>query len=272
MSFAVTLPLSGYAGWKLLKRTQSQQQALLAQNPAQQRDEAYFRQKIATIKTAEDLVADRRLLRVALGAFGLSGDLNNKFFIRKVLESDTLDSTSLASKLADKRYKEMADAFGFGTFAVPSTQISTFADKILTKFKQQEFESAVGEVDGSMRIALYAERNLPDLAAKSQTDRTKWYTVIGSEPLRNLFQTTFNLPSSFGTLDIDQQVATLEKKAKTMFGSSSLSQFTDPAAMDKLIRNYAIRAEVANGTGSATAKGAAALQILQNRQSLSIRL
>lgn len=123
MSFTVTLPISGYAGWKLLKRTQSQQQALLAQNPAQQRDEDYFRQKISSVKTAEDLVSDRRLLRVALGAFGLSADLNNKFFIRKVLESDTLDSKSLASKLSDKRYKEMAEAFGFGTFSIPSTQI-----------------------------------------------------------------------------------------------------------------------------------------------------
>lgn len=123
-----------------------------------------------------------------------------------------------------------------------------------------------------MRIALYAERNLPDLAAKSQTDRTKWYTVIGSEPLRSLFQTTFNLPSSFGTLDIDQQVSTLEKKSKAMFGSSSLSQFKDAAAMEKLIRNYVIRAEAANGISTSSAKGASALQILQNRQSLSIRL
>lgn len=272
MTYSVTLPLSGYAGWNFLKRTQEKQQALLSQNTVQQRDEAYFREKIGSIDTAEELVADRRLLRVALGAFGLDSDLNNKYFIRKVLESSTLEPKSLANKLSDKRYKELAEAFGFGTFATPNTKLSTFADTILTKFRQQTFETSVGEVDGSMRIALYAERTLPELAEKKQSQATKWYTVIGSEPLRNLFQTVFSLPSSFGTLNVDQQLATLQKKAKAMFGSDSVDQFADPEAMQKLLRNYIVRAEAASGAISSSTKGASALQILQASQNLSIRL
>ncbi len=271
MTFSVTLPISGYAGWNFLKRTQEKQQALLSQNLVQQRDESYFREKIGTIKTAEDLVADRRLLRVALGAFGLSGDLNNRFFIRKVLESSALDTKSLANKLSDKRYGELSQAFGFGTFATPNTQLSTFADDILTKFRQQTFETAVGDVNGNMRIALYAERSLPELAAKNQSQATKWYSVIGSEPLRSLFQTALNLPSSFGSLDVDQQMKTLQSKSKAMFGSDTVDQFSDPAMLQKLIRIYVVRAEAASGSSS-LAKGAGALQILQSQQSLSIRL
>ena len=49
MTFSVTLPISGYAGWNFLKRTQEKQQALLSQNLVQQRDESYFREKIGTI-------------------------------------------------------------------------------------------------------------------------------------------------------------------------------------------------------------------------------
>ncbi|MBL8561444.1 MAG: DUF1217 domain-containing protein [Gemmobacter sp.] len=272
MTYSVTLPLSGYAGWNFLKRTQEKQQALLSQNTVQQRDEAYFREKIGSIDTAEELVADRRLLGVALGAFGLESDINNKFFIRKVLESSALEPKSLANKLSDKRYKEMAEAFGFGTFATPNTKLSTFADDMLSKYRQQTFETSVGEANGSLRIALYAERSLPELAAKNQSQATKWYTVIGSEPLRTMFQTVFNLPTAFGTLDVDQQVVTLQKKAKAMFGSASVDQFSDPAAMQKLLRNYIVRAEIANGSTSSTSKGASALQILQSAQSLSIRL
>lgn len=269
MTYSVTLPLSGYAGWNFLKRTQEKQQALLASNPVQQRDEIYFRDKIAAINTAEELVADRRLLRVALGAFGLESDINNKFFIKKVLESNTLESTSLANKLSDKRYKEFASAFGFGTFSTPNTKISTFPDTIVAKFQAQSFENSVGEANGSLRIALYAERTLPELAAKNQSDATKWYTVIGSEPLRSLFQTAFNLPTSFGTLDIDQQLSTLQKKAKSTFGSSSLSQFADTALMDKLIKNYVVRAEVSSGSSTYSVKGGVALQVLQ---SMSLRV
>ena len=41
------------------------------------------------MKSAADLVADRRLLKVALGAFGLEGEIDKKAFIRKVLEEGT---------------------------------------------------------------------------------------------------------------------------------------------------------------------------------------
>ena len=272
MTFSVTLPLSGYAGWNFLKRTQTKQQALLSQNVVQQGDEAYFRKKISTIKTAEDLVSDRRLLRVALGAFGLTSDLNNTYFVRKVLESNTLQPGSLAAKLSDKRYKEMADAFGFGSFDTPSTQISTFPDTILKKFQLQQFEEAVGAANGNMRIALYAERALPELAAKSQSDATKWYTIVGSEPLQKLFQTSFNLPQSFAALNVDQQVGILQKKAKAMFGDTAVAQFSDPTKLQDLIRSYIVRAEAASNGQALTTKGAGALQILQQRPGLSIRL
>ena len=117
MSFQPTIPLGGVAGWTFLKRTLATQKSAHAASSQLDREAIYFREKIGTIKTAEDLVADRRLLRVALGAFGLSGDLNNRFFIRKVLESSALDTKSLANKLSDKRYGELSPAFGFGTFA-----------------------------------------------------------------------------------------------------------------------------------------------------------
>lgn len=47
--------------------------------PKIRNDEAYFRAKIGSVKTAEQLVSDRRLLKVALGAFGLEADINNRF-------------------------------------------------------------------------------------------------------------------------------------------------------------------------------------------------
>ena len=267
----VTLPLSGYTGWAFLKRTQARQMAMAEANPVNQRDAAYFRSKIASINSAEDLVKDRRLLTVALGAAGLSDDINNRYFIRKVLESDTLDPKSLANKLGDKRYAELAETFGFGTFDTPRNKLSDFADQILENYQNQQFETAVGEVNGSYRISLYAERTLPELAAANSSDTTKWYKIVGSEPLRTLFQTAFGLPTSFGSLDIDQQVSALRSKAKTVFGASDLAQFAEPAKMDKLLKTYLIRAEMSEGLSTLSARGAGALQILQST-SLSRRV
>ena len=110
MSFQPVLPLTGYSGWGFLKRTMARQQAVQQALPVQQRDEAYFRDKIGKADTAEKLVNDKRLLRIALTAFGLEGDVNSKAFIQKILEGGTLKEGSLANKMADKQYAKFAAA------------------------------------------------------------------------------------------------------------------------------------------------------------------
>ena len=93
MTYSVSLPLSGYSGWTFLKRTQDRQMAALAKDPQVTRDEAYFRSRIQGATTAEALVKDKRLLRVALRAFGLEGDVGKTYFITKVLAEGTADGS-----------------------------------------------------------------------------------------------------------------------------------------------------------------------------------
>ena len=85
MSFVPVIPTAGLAGWSYLQRTGDDQKRIFTESSDVQRDTAYFRDRIGTITTAEELVSDRRLLKVALGAFGLGDDINNKYFIRNTL-------------------------------------------------------------------------------------------------------------------------------------------------------------------------------------------
>lgn len=101
------------------------------------------------MKTAEQLVNDKRLLRISLAAFGLEADVNSKAFIQKILEGGTLKEGSLANKLADKQYQKLSAAFGFGDFKVPRTAISTFPTK-LTQFRTRSFETAVGNQNNAL--------------------------------------------------------------------------------------------------------------------------
>jgi hypothetical protein len=260
VSFQPVLPLSGYTGWAFLKRTMSKQQAVQQALPVQQRDEAYFRDKIGKADTAEKLVNDKRLLRIALTAFGLEGDVNNTAFVRKILEGGTLKEGSLANKLADKQYQKFAAAFGYGDFSVPRTKISTFADEILTQYRARSFETAVGEQNNTYRLAMNAEREVGALAAKTSSDAAKWYTILGSEPLREVFQTALGLPDSFSSIDIDQQVSVLKAKTRAAFGSSDVSQFSDSARMEALTRRFLVRAEIKElGAGNSPAATALAL-------------
>ena len=265
MSYTPVIPFSGYAGWKLLNRTMEMQKAAFTASADIQRNEDYFREKIGSITTAKELVSDRRLLSVALGAFGLDDDINNKYFIQKVLEEGTLDTESLANKLSDKTYLKLSQAFGFGDYSVPRTALSDFADEILEKYETREFEVAVGDSDNDLRLALAAQRDLSELASKSNSENTKWYSIIGSESLASVVRTALGLPDSTSSLNVDQQITVYKNKAESVFGSSDPSEFSDANKVEKVIKLFLLRSQLENG--ASTGSGSAALQILQSASS-----
>ena len=267
MSFQPALPIGGYAGWRFLNRTMETQQAAFARSPTLQRDTAHFREAIGKIDTPEQLVSDRRLLRVALGAFGLQDDINNRFFIRKVLEDGTLDPGALANRLADKRYAEFSRAFGFD-LGTPRSKLSDFGDRIVRAYETRQFEIAVGDRDENLRLALTLRRELADIAGRDSGERTKWFTVLGNPPLRKAFETAFGLPMGFGALDLDRQVAVMQERTRAAFGEASLEQFADPDRMEAMVRRTLLRADIATagafGGPTGAAGGSAALQLLQS--------
>ena len=256
MTYSPVLPLSGYAGWTMLKRTMTAQTNAFAKSPEIVRDTDYFRAKIGSVQTAAQLVNDRRLLKVALGAYGLDSDLDNKAFIRKVLADGTTASAALANKLADKRYAQFAAAFGFDK-AKPATQIKAFAETVIAAYKNREFETAVGDQDEDLRLALNAQREVAALAGKTSSETTKWLTVLGNSPLAKVFQKALGLPGSIAAIDLDQQLGAYQTKAQAVFGNSGISQFSDTTKMDALIKRFLMRSQadqlISQGTGSSVA-------------------
>ncbi|MDO9525516.1 MAG: DUF1217 domain-containing protein [Gemmobacter sp.] len=263
MTFTPLLPIGGYAGWAFLQRTKAVQETAFVKQASIVRDETYYREKIGTIDTAEQLVSDKRLLRITLQAFGLEADVNNTFFVRKVLEGSVLDTKALANRLADKRYGALSNAFGFGDFAVPRNKISTFADGILSSWKARTFEVAVGQQSEPIRLAMNAERELVALATSTMSEDSKWFTLMGQTPLRTVFETAFGLPKAFGALDIDKQLEVLKDKARQFAGDDTVGQFNEPANLQKLIRIYLVRSEL-SGASTTSVSGSAALQLLQS--------
>ncbi|MEX5727903.1 hypothetical protein Ga0609869_001256 [Rhodovulum iodosum] len=244
MSFQPILPLGGYAGWAFLTRTLDRQQAVFDKSPAMARDTDYFTAKIGEVDSAGALVADRRLLRVALGAFGLGDDIDSRHFIRTVLEDGSTDTAALANKLSDKRYLKLAEAFGFGPGETRRTGQPGFAERIVAAYRNQRFETAVGEQDTSLRLALNLERELSDLAARGLNDASAWFSVMGSAPLRQVFDTAFGLPDGFAALDLDDQLSGYRAKAEQRFGSAEFAQFAQPERREELVRAYLLQAQV----------------------------
>lgn len=261
MSFTPTIPMGGLAGWRFLERTGEMQRAAFNKGPMLEREAAYFTENIGKITSAEELVRDRQLLKVALGAFGLEGEIDKKFFIRKVLESDPLDPKSMANRLSDPAFGKLAKAFGFGDMLGPKTAREGFAEAIAAQYRARQFESAVGEVDNSMRLAMNFRREIAEVAA-SASDGAGWFTILGSKPLREVVQTALGLPQEFGQIDIDRQRDMIRDRMGTAFGDLSVAFFKEPENVEKMIERFLARAQIAGMTGG-NAPTSPALQILQ---------
>lgn len=261
MGFQPIVPFSGFAGWAFLQRTQPAQQKAFDSTPEIQNDIAYFSENIGKVSSAQALVDDFRLMKVALGAFGLDDDLPNKALIRKVLEEGTLDPESFANRMVDKRYAALAEAFGFD-LGTPKSRLSGFASEMLGAYRTRQFEIAVGIQDQDMRLALALERDLATLTGGGNSADGKWFSVMGNPPLRKVFETALGLPPSLGAMDIDQQLKVFRDRANSVFGNGEVDQFSAPEARERLNQLFLLRSQIASGQASMSS-GTIALTLLQ---------
>ena len=244
MSFQPVIPLGGLAGWSFLTRTQDRQQASFAEAPAMRNAVAYFRDRFDQITSAQDLVSDRRVLRVVLGAFGLQDDLDSRALIRKVIEDGVSAPRALANRLTDKRYGALARAMQH--LAPDATQPagSGLRDQIIAQYQARSFEQAVGEQDQSMRIAMNLQRELPQLLEDYSTENARWFALLGNPPLRKALETALGLPREFAALDVDQQVTRLQAATRRQFGAEKMGDLAAPDALEKLTQRFLVMSEI----------------------------
>lgn len=268
MSVQPVVPLGGYAGWRFLARTADAQRELFAADPAIRRETAAFRTRIDKATSAEALVADRTLLKVALGAYGLDQDLGSRAFLRRVLESDGGDPASFANRLADGTYREFASAFGYGSRIGANVDRPGFGARVAAAYETRQFEIAVGKRDPDLRLALSADRELAELSERRGSADALWLTVMGRPPLRKVFETALGLPASFGALDLDRQMDVFREKTRRALGGSEVAQFADPGRREDLIRLFLLRSEASGA--AARAPGSTALALLRSAPRVSL--
>lgn len=261
MPFSPAIPLTGLAGFRFLEQTQDRQRALFDRSPDLQREIDYFLDKATDITSAEELVGDRRALAVVLGAFGLDDDINKGAFIRKVLEEGTLDQRAFANRLVEPAYREMSAFLGFGDtgglLVFENTRLN-----LVDRFRERQFELAVGEVDLDMRLALNFRREAGEIAASSSTGNTGWLRMLGSPPLRQVLESALFLPSEFALIDLDQQIDEIADRAERIFGIEDPTDLQDDAVVDAMVDRFLVRQQALNGAVSATTRGSVALSLL----------
>lgn len=263
MTFQPVIPAGGLLGWRFVQQTLPDQMEAFSKSPLNQRDTEYFVANIGEVETAEELVSDRRLLRVALGAFGLQDDINSGALIKKVLEDGTERPDALANRLADDRYAELSRAFGFGDAVGANTKRDSLVETVVSRFQASEFEVAVGQQDENMRLALNARRELEEIASRNVSENTKWYLVLGTPPLRLVFEKAFSLPSEFGQIDIEQQVEQMKDLMDRRLDVKDFSEMSDPEKTNDLVERFLLQSQI-NETINLNSSQSIALSLLRN--------
>lgn len=262
MSFTPALPLNGLQGLRFLDRTYDAQLSNFERVGTQARDAIAFRENIAEIRTAEDLVSNRQLLSVALGAFGLEDELPKTALIQKVLEEGTVEPQSIANRLGDARFAQLSKAFGFGDPEGPQTDKAGFAEDMVSQYLTRGFERAVGDVNNDIRLAMNFRREITEIATSDSVDRVGWLNIMGTPPLRTVIEQAFGLPTSFAQLDLDRQQEVLEDRTDQLLGARSPAVFADPEATEILLSRFMALSTSQNTGGVGTSGAEMALQIL----------
>lgn len=137
MSYTPIIAGAGMVGWQMLQNTLVNQQRAFENTAEILREGNYFRENIGSMETPEDLVGNRRLLRVALAAFGMESETDTRRLIQTVLEEGTEDGKALANRLNDSRYVAFADVFNFDVSVESRTREEGFAEPILASYEER---------------------------------------------------------------------------------------------------------------------------------------
>ena len=259
MTFTPYIPSQGIAGWNFLQSTYDRQFEAFTRSGDLSNDTDYFLENIGKVQTSEDLLKDRRLLQVAVKAFGLQEEIDYRALLERVLNEGTTAPDALANSLDDQRYVDLSEAFGFGSGQSLKTADKGAMQSVVDAFNTSSFEEAIGEQDEVMRNALFAQRAFPDLLGdtiqeegsqgslrdnavsdflkriggeaeeeESTSLEDQWQEMLNRDSLEEFFSTAFSMGNSTLTMDDDERVQAYMDKAEELLGTSDPAIFFAP--------------------------------------------
>jgi hypothetical protein len=221
--------------------TKDKEQAELRK--ASDKDAVYYQKNIANIESVKDLLADRKLIDIALVAKGLDPAKVTTADLSKMFDSELNDPKSFVNTQKDPRFAELVASFNFdddGEIArLPKFGPQTRDQFMETqhKYLQQTLETQQGESNPGVRLALYFERKAPSI--------TSAYDLLADKALSEVFRTIFSLPDEVGAMDIDRQAKVVEKHL-------NLKDLADPAKLAKLLNRFSALYDIKNSTSAAS--------------------
>ncbi|TQX89999.1 MULTISPECIES: DUF1217 domain-containing protein [unclassified Rhizobium] len=225
--------------------------ALTAATATVKKDATYFTTNIAKVTSVSDLLADPKLTDFILKASGIDPKKVTTDTLKKAFASDPDNSKSFLNTTAGAQFKDIVEAFNFGTNGtmvdtkLGSAQNKGALDATNELYLHQTLESQEGDNNPGTRLALYFQRQAPNINSV--------YDIMSDTALYSVITTTFSLPSAISSMNVDDQAALLKKFV-------NVDDLRDPTKLNKLLERFSVEYDLQNNAGSTSSS---ALSILQ---------
>jgi hypothetical protein len=196
----------------------------------------HYMSRIADIGSVDAFLRDDRVFRFAMAAFGLSEMAYAKAFMRKVLVEGVDDPATFANRLADGRYRELAEAFNFKRYGEATTIFDRTRQGTVDRYVRQKLEEEAGATDENVRLALYFERKAPAITSPLQ--------ILADRALVRVVYSALGLAPATSSLAIDAQAELITRRL-------DITDFRSPEKLRRFLDRFAARADADNATSAA---------------------
>jgi len=174
------------------KTSSSSQQALTA-----------FKAEASSITTPDQLLKNYKALKVVLGAYNMSSNIDQTAVLKQLMTQDPTSSKSLAQRSGNASWKAFATAFSDWSTSPLSSEDTL--SKIAQNYLTNGYESSVQNETPGLGDALYFTRTV--------TSDMKLSSIMADPKLLKVAEKVCGFDTTqFGALDYDQQVRLLGNK------------------------------------------------------------
>jgi hypothetical protein len=223
--------------WSALARTsESDRVARFAKNnKTLENAYANFETAVRGMKSTAELFEAKnyRALEYVLTAYGLQSEIGNTGKLRRVLESDMSDENSLANRMDDQRFRDLANALDFKNGGLANLQDSGVRAGIRGRYEREAYRIDLGNQNPALRQAEYFKNNI--------SGASDIYAVLGDRTFREVVQKVGGIPAEVAYQGVEAQARVFEKVFDT-------SKAGDPAYIERFVQRFLAAADLeANG-------------------------
>jgi len=215
--------ISTFLGYQNAVRDLPRSLEIVQSDQLVRRETEYYLENIGKVKSIDELVQDNRLFAYAMKAHGLEEMTYAKALVKKVFEEGRDNDGAFVNRLADARYRDLAETFDFSRHGNLATTFGKAQQGVVDKYMRQQLEENAGSENEGVRLALYFQRKAPSLKTTEG--------ILADRALSTVVRQVLQIPEETAFLDIDRQVEMLDERL-------DLADFADPEKLAKFIDRF----------------------------------